>query len=85
MQFGLDLPDLEPLYRQFSDCPVVSISDAQREPLPWANWQRTVYHGLPPDLLRGRERPGDRSIRGGYWADTTQGPVKIAFSTADLA
>ena len=26
---------------------MVSISDAQREPLPWLNWQGTVYHGLP--------------------------------------
>lgn len=44
----LDLPDLQPLYRHFSDIPVVSISDAQRKPLPWANWQGTIHHGLPP-------------------------------------
>jgi glycosyltransferase involved in cell wall biosynthesis len=43
----LDLPDLEPLYRHFSDIPVISISDAQRKPLPWSNWQGTVHHGLP--------------------------------------
>lgn len=41
----LDLPDLQPLYRSFRDMPVVSISDAQRAPLPWINWQGTVYHG----------------------------------------
>ena len=35
----LDIPDLAPLYRRFSDVPVVSISDSQREPLPWLNWQ----------------------------------------------
>ena len=45
----LDLPDLEPLYRRFRDIPVISISDAQRKPLPWANWQGTVHHGLPRD------------------------------------
>ena len=45
----LDLPDLAPLYRHFRDMPVVSISDAQRKPLPWANWQGTVHHGLPRD------------------------------------
>ena len=45
----LDLPDLVPLYRQFADLPVVSISDAQRSPLPWVDWQGTVYHGLPLD------------------------------------
>jgi len=37
----------------------VSISDAQRRPLPWVNWQGTVYHGLPPDLFTFRDRPGD--------------------------
>jgi glycosyltransferase involved in cell wall biosynthesis len=43
----LDIPDLQPLYRRFADMPVVSISDAQRDPLPDVNWQGTVYHGLP--------------------------------------
>jgi len=53
----LDIPDLVPLYREFSDVPVVSISDAQRSPLPWINWRATIYHGLPPDLYRLEERP----------------------------
>src|SRR5205085_2143185 len=43
----LDLPDLVPLYETYRDMPVVSISDAQREPLPDINWQGTVHHGLP--------------------------------------
>ena len=47
----LDLPELAPLYLTFSDMPVVSISDAQQRPLPWANWQATVHHGLPKDSL----------------------------------
>jgi len=51
----LDIPDLQPLYREFADMPVVSISDAQRKPLPLADWCGTVYHGLPADLLRFRE------------------------------
>jgi glycosyltransferase involved in cell wall biosynthesis len=46
----LDYPDLQPLYRTFSDEPVISISDSQRRPLPGANWLGTVYHGLPRDL-----------------------------------
>jgi glycosyltransferase involved in cell wall biosynthesis len=45
----LDIPDLAPLYREFSEMPVISISDSQRGPLPWANWQGTVHHGLPVD------------------------------------
>jgi glycosyltransferase involved in cell wall biosynthesis len=55
----LDLPDLVPLYEQFRDMPVLSISNAQREPLPWANWQGTIYHGLPEDLFRFRQKPGN--------------------------
>src|SRR5258707_631843 len=54
----LDLPDLLPLYREFPEMRVVSISDAQREPLPWVNWQGTVYHGLPEDLYEFRESTG---------------------------
>jgi len=54
----LDIPDLVPLYQEFRDMPLVSISASQREPLPWANWQATVYHGLPEDLYRFREAPG---------------------------
>jgi glycosyltransferase involved in cell wall biosynthesis len=55
----LDVPDLQPVYREFGDMPVVSISDAQREPLPDACWIATVLHGLPQDLYRGREEPGE--------------------------
>jgi glycosyltransferase involved in cell wall biosynthesis len=54
----LDLPELPALYREFRDMPVVSISDAQRVPLPHANWQGTVHHGLPLDLFTAREAPG---------------------------
>jgi len=46
----LDLPDLQPLFREFPMMPLVSISDAQRAPVPWASWQGTVHHGLPTDL-----------------------------------
>lgn len=45
-----DLPELEPVFREFSELPLVSISDAQRKPLPWANWAATVHHGLPRNL-----------------------------------
>ncbi len=54
----LDLPELAPLYREFREHPVVSISDAQRSPLPFARWVGTVYHGLPRDLLRFHPAPG---------------------------
>jgi glycosyltransferase involved in cell wall biosynthesis len=54
----LDLPELAPLYLEFREMPVVSISDAQREPLPHANWVATVQHGLPLDLLPFHPGPG---------------------------
>jgi glycosyltransferase involved in cell wall biosynthesis len=54
----LDLPALDPLFREFDDLPVVSISDAQRAPLRHADWIATVPHGLPPDLLRFHPDPG---------------------------
>ncbi len=47
----LDLPELAPIFERFQQVPVVSISEAQRRPLPSANFVRTIYHGLPPDLL----------------------------------
>jgi glycosyltransferase involved in cell wall biosynthesis len=46
----LDLPELEPVFREYSEMPLVSISHAQRRPLSWANWQATIHHGLPRDL-----------------------------------
>jgi glycosyltransferase involved in cell wall biosynthesis len=55
----LDLPDLQPMYDEFRDTPLVSISDAQRAPLPQANFLRTVHHGLPLDLHEPRTKVGD--------------------------
>jgi glycosyltransferase involved in cell wall biosynthesis len=54
----LDIPDLVPLYREFRDMPLISISDGQRKPLAWANWQGTIHHGLPADNYRFRAQPG---------------------------
>jgi glycosyltransferase involved in cell wall biosynthesis len=54
----LDIPDLAPLFREYADMPLVSISNSQREPLPWVNWQATVHHGLPENLLPFQEKPG---------------------------
>jgi glycosyltransferase involved in cell wall biosynthesis len=54
----LDIPDLVPLYCEFKDMPVVSISMRQRDPLPHANWVGNVHHGLPDNYLPFNERPG---------------------------
>lgn len=45
-----DLADLLPLYIGFDDMPLVSISNAQRRPIPMANFAATIHHGLPTDL-----------------------------------
>ena len=47
----LDLPEHQPVFTAFSSVPVVSISNAQRRPLPQVRWVRTVLHGLPERLL----------------------------------
>jgi glycosyltransferase involved in cell wall biosynthesis len=57
-----DLPDLHHLYRGFPDMPLVSISNAQRAPIPDANFIATIYHGLPRELTPTLEP------RGGYLA-----------------
>src|SRR6266540_6903302 len=38
-----DLPDLPALYRGFDDMPLVSISNAQRQPVPHAHFVATIY------------------------------------------
>ena len=54
-----DIHDLQSLYSEFAEMPIVSISDAQRGPLPEANWQATVYNGIPEKLLTFYPEPGD--------------------------
>ena len=54
----LDLAELQPLFAEYSDIPCVSISNAQRVPLPQANWVGTVAHGLPLRLLSFQPEPG---------------------------
>jgi len=86
----LDLPELATLYRRFPDVPLVSISDAQRRPIASANWQGTVYHGLPRDLYEfhpatgkylaflGRISPEKRVDRAIEIACRSGLPLKIA-------
>jgi len=59
----LDLPGLGTMYRMFPDMPLVSVSNAQRRPMPPVEWAGTVYHGLPTGLL-----PFRPEARGGYLA-----------------
>ncbi|MBV6469525.1 MAG: D-inositol-3-phosphate glycosyltransferase [Nitrospirae bacterium] len=54
----LDQPELLPVFRKFADLPLVSVSDAQREPMLWANWHKTIHPGLPATLYRPHFEPG---------------------------
>jgi len=86
----LDIPDLVPLYQAYPDMPVISISESQREPLSWLNWQGTVYHGLPEALYNfheetgaylaflGRISPEKRVDRAIHMAIKANMPLKIA-------
>ena len=78
----LDLPELGPLYAEFSDVPVLSISDAQRTPLPEAGWVGTIHHGLPHDLLTYRSGPGTYLAFLGRVAPEKRVDRAIAIATA---
>src|SRR5215813_4079312 len=71
--------------------PLVSISNAQRKPIPNANFVATVYHGIPPHLLKptwrasggyvaflGRISPEKRPDRAILIAQALGLPIKIA-------
>jgi glycosyltransferase involved in cell wall biosynthesis len=58
-----DLTDIQCLYRAIPEMPLVSISNSQRHPIADANFVKTVYHGLPLDVLQPTFEP-----RGGYLA-----------------
>lgn len=66
-----DLPDHMPFYAHFPEMPLVSISNAQRAPLPRANFVATVYHGLPLDLHKPTFQPA-----GGYLAFSDEFPQR---------
>jgi glycosyltransferase involved in cell wall biosynthesis len=55
----LDHTDLRPMYEAHREVPLISISDAQRRPLPDAAWLATVHHGVPPSCFHFRAEPGD--------------------------
>jgi len=86
----LDTPESVRLYERFRGMPMISISNAQRAPWPCANWQTTIYHGLPQGLFRfhpetggylaflGRASPEKRVDRAIEIAKRVGMPLKIA-------
>ena len=86
----LDLPEHQPVFSGFPHIPVISISNAQRRPVPQAGWVATIYHGLPETLLQprpvtpsylaflGRIAPEKRVDRAINIAGRCGVPIKIA-------
>ncbi|MES2356446.1 MAG: glycosyltransferase family 4 protein [Pseudomonadota bacterium] len=76
----LDLPELKPLYWHFCTIPLVSISNSQRAPLRWANWQATVHHGLPQDLYSFHPTPDNYFVFAGRmsWEKRVDRAIEIA-------
>jgi glycosyltransferase involved in cell wall biosynthesis len=54
----LDLDEIRNVYGYFSETPLVSISNAQRQPLPEAHWLATVYNGIDFSLFKLHPEPG---------------------------
>ncbi len=55
----LDLWEHKFVFSEYSEMPLISISNAQRAPIPWANWFATVYHGIPANLYTFNGKGGD--------------------------
>jgi glycosyltransferase involved in cell wall biosynthesis len=86
----LTIPELQMIYNEYPDEPVISISDSQAKPLPQANFVGTVHHGLPSDLFElkkekenyfafvGRISPEKGCDRAIQIAIKTNTPLRIA-------
>jgi glycosyltransferase involved in cell wall biosynthesis len=87
----LDMEDLLPAYTRWSNFGLVSISNAQRKPLPHASWLATVSHGVPARLypfsprgaggylaFLGRISPEKRPDLAIHLARTAGVPLRIA-------
>ena len=90
MHGRLDLAEQQPLFNEFDQVPVISISKNKRQPLQKANWVSTVHHGLPINLLTpqpvkpkylaflGRISPENRVDTAISIAQKSGLPIKIA-------
>jgi glycosyltransferase involved in cell wall biosynthesis len=52
----LDVPEVEPCYREYAPSGLISISDAQRAPLTEVRFLATIPHGIPQALYPFRKR-----------------------------
>lgn len=72
----LDTPDHQSLYRNFSDLPLVSISNNHRKPVAFANFMGTIYHGLPLELLPFNKNPKKDYVAFLGRFSPTKGPIE---------
>ena len=56
----LDRPrqDIHAAYDCFADVPLISISAAQRKPMPHLNWAATIHHGMDMGRFKFYPKPG---------------------------
>jgi glycosyltransferase involved in cell wall biosynthesis len=55
----LDVAGIPELLEEFTDIPLVAISDSQRRWSPDANWVATIHHGLPLEQMPFSPTSGD--------------------------
>lgn len=55
----MDLPSFQNLYREYSEIPLISLSNSQRAPLLFANWLKTIYLGIPSNLYAPKYEQGN--------------------------
>jgi glycosyltransferase involved in cell wall biosynthesis len=91
-----DLAEYRPLYLQFDQEPLISISNSQRDAQPRAYWMDTVYHGLPEALFAfsprhedyfaflGRISPEKRVDRAIEIAIRCETPIYVAAKVDDV-
>jgi glycosyltransferase involved in cell wall biosynthesis len=55
----LDVSGIPELLDEFTDIPLIAISESQRRWGDHANWVATIHHGLPLDQMPFQPNPGD--------------------------
>ena len=82
MHGRLDMPDYARILRRYRTMPYVSISDAQRTPVPDLNWVGTIYHGYPETLFDFNPEPEDYFLYLGRFSEEKRPDQAIMMARA---
>lgn len=82
MHGRLDVGDYRDLLNRYSGLCYVSISDAQRGPVPDINWVKTVYHGYPASCFEYNEYPEDYFLYLGRFSEEKKPEQAIMLARA---